>query len=944
MPTEQTETLERLAFEGPLSLWQVVFVGAVLLALAFWSVFRVPERARRKSAPLLWLLRIAAVAILLWMLLGPVNVTLDRHLTPKSIAIVTDVSGSMDSSDPPEKTSDLRWRAVHDTDAGSTLINACDRAVVAAATARNQLGAIVDNATGPSTREQTRRELVMARQAITSAVQLIETVRDLLKENTSAYGAELSARAEDVLSGLPGSGFNQIESFADRSASSSPLLDPSEISQLADWQNQLARSDRRLRRLAETIAGQVAANGSGAGGRASVSSESLTRREKVNRLLEAGETTWIADHEQTARIRQYTFDRETVVVTPDAGATKDIEHPDRGASSSSSRLPAPFTNLSSVLERINRDAGQEEIQAVVLISDGRHNDPEAQDPRNVATLLDGIPVHAVSVGNSQLLQDLVLHHVDAPSTIVEHDQLVVEGIVSAFDCEGQTCLVELREGDQLVDSEEIEIASIRRDFHIRLTGTPKSLGRHDYTLSVSALEGEVVPDNNSTSFNVDVIDATLRILVADDFPRWEFRYLVNLFERAEQIEYEQLLFHPNHVGTGELKAQRQFPRDVDGWSRYRVVILGDLSPDQLGVESQRALAEYVTARGGTVILIAGTNAMPHAFVGMPLDDLAPVVASNSHVASRGYRLELSAEGELAPAMQLAEQPGQTNRIWQEMSRSLPVYSLSHYCSPKPAARTLIHALHASGTGADETENAFLCWQMVGRGRIVYLAAPTAYQLRMKHGDRYHHRFWGQLVRWAVARDLGQGSKTVQLSTDRSRVAAGENLQVVANMKTVDGRPILQANVRVEALIDETSVALIDMSPDENIPGRYLAEFTPADDGTMTLRAFGTDVTQLLQSEDFTGHVETSVVVDPLQSTETEDTRADTALLRQITQLTGGQLIAPNAVEQIVALTDLEPRIDEQTVRGPLWNDWRLLWLFLGCLTLEWSIRKSTGLP
>ena len=55
-----------------------------------------------------------------------------------------------------------------------------------------------------------------------------------------------------------------------------------------------------------------------------------------------------------------------------------------------------------------------------------------------------------------------------------------------------------------------------------------------------------------------------------------------------------------------------------------------------------------------------------------------------------------------------------------MTRQLPIYSLSQFCTRKPARFTLINAVSQTGTGKDE--KAFLCWQMVGRGRIVYLAA------------------------------------------------------------------------------------------------------------------------------------------------------------------------------------------------------------------------------
>ncbi|MGE3315199.1 MAG: hypothetical protein AB7O26_08780, partial [Planctomycetaceae bacterium] len=390
--------------------------------------------------------------------------------------------------------------------------------------------------------------------------------------------------------------------------------------------------------------------------------------------------------------------------------------------------------------------------------------------------------------------------------------------------------------------------------------------------------------------------------------------------------------------------QMTLPRDVDGWARYRVAILGDLPPAQFDEESQKSLIEYVTNRGGTVILIAGTESMPQSFAGMPLGDLLPVEAGAAHDSTMGFELELSPEARLIPAMQISDQAGTTEDVWKEMSQRLPIYSLSNFCVPKPTARTLIRASLNTQQHTSENDSAFLCWQTVGRGRVVYIAAPAVYQLRLRHGDRYHYRFWGQLIRWAVARDLSQGSKTVKLATDRSRASVGQSVQIVANLADAGGQPVRDAEIRAQASLNQTSVALVELKADANIPGRYLGEYVATDEGTLTFQAFGADVIQLLQAEGISNPIETSLVIDPMQSTETEDTRANAPLLHQIAQLTHGQVVPPTAVQELVELTDLDPNVREETVRKPTWNRWNFLWLMCGVLCIEWTIRKKTGLP
>jgi hypothetical protein len=952
---EHTETLQSLAFDGVLSLWQGVLVGGLLAALAFWNLFRVPSDARRRIAPVLWLLRVSAIALVVWMLLGPVRQTIVRRTIPKSFAVITDVSHSMDAVDPPDKKADIHWAAATGADSASALLASCDKALAAAAMARDDLQWLLKNQAngqaGAPQPERTRAKVAAAGRAASTAVTLTQTVVHLLEEGRDAVGSDLIARGKDIAAALVAARVDQIAALLSSDESRPILLDRSAIDALEEWQTQLSRGVRALGQLSDRIAERLVETKAGSSSAAGRSGTAIARRDKVDQLLKAAEKSWSSNREEKPRIRHYTFDRDVRVVNNDeASGTSDRKEQNSKATPSApktnpaGKTPVPVTNLSSPLERVNRDSGEQGIQAVLLLSDGRHNDPAAEDPRLAAKSLGDIPVYVLPIGTSQMQRDVILHHLEPPIAVVEGDQIVVEAIVSAYECAGEKLVVELSEANSVIDRQEIDVPSVRRDSRIRLTTPAKKVGRHEFALAVKPIKGEASDANNSATFGVDVIDATLRILAADSVPRWEFRYLIRLFERDKRITFDEVLFEPSPKGAAELGPEVQLPHDLEGWSRYRLAILGDLSPAQLDEQSQRSLREYLVDRGGTVIVIAGTQSMPQAFAGMPLSDLIPVSTSSQIDPSQGYELSLSAEGRMNPAMQLADQPDATNQVWKDMSRQLPIYGLSSYCIPKPAARTLISASPATGTDADTGDKAFLCWQSVGRGRVVYVSAPAVYQLRMKFGDRYHYRFWGQLLRWAVARDLSQGSKTVKLSTDRSRASVGENLQVVANLSDPDGRPVSNAEMRVQASIDGNALSLIPLAADPKIPGRYLGELTPTEEGTLLLQAMGADVTQLLEREGIKNPITTSITVDPMQSVETEDTRANIPLLNQIARLTGGQVVAPAAVSQLVDLLDLDPSVHEETRRSPLWNRWSFLSLICGVLAVEWSLRKLTGLP
>src|SRR6185295_16190507 len=185
---------------------------------------------------------------------------------------------------------------------------------------------------------------------------------------------------------------------------------------------------------------------------------------------------------------------------------------------------------------------------------------------------------------------------------------------------------------------------------------------------------------------------------------------------------------------------------------------------------QELLKKFVTEESGNLIVIAGETAMPSAFTEQPLASMLPIISTASPInREQGCNLAVTAEGSQCVATQLEDDPPASERLWREMSAKVPIY-LPASARPKPTGHVLISAMTGPSGGDSE---AFLSWQYVGLGRVIYIGAPVTYQLRYQIGDEYHHRFWGQLLRWAIAREMsGSGSKTVRLGTDKTNYEQG----------------------------------------------------------------------------------------------------------------------------------------------------------------------------
>jgi hypothetical protein len=226
---------------------------------------------------------------------------------------------------------------------------------------------------------------------------------------------------------------------------------------------------------------------------------------------------------------------------------------------------------------------------------------------------------------------------------------------------------------------------------------------------------------------------------------------------------------------------------------------------------------------------------------------------------------------------------------------------------------------------------------------VYLSAPATYRLRYRYGDRYHHRFWGQLLRWAIAREMAGGSNTVRLATDKTNYQKGQQVQVTVRLSRLDGKSVSGADCTAVARQDEQTVARVELIEDDQEPGIYKAVLPPLPTGSVTISAVGGQIQSLLAEEQYTEPVETRIMVDPDISKELRHTRCNLPLLKQIADVTGGLVLPPTALAATLSQLDLAPEVSENVTQQPLWTRWAYLWVFVGCLAAEWLIRKLAGL-
>lgn len=163
------------------------------------------------------------------------------------------------------------------------------------------------------------------------------------------------------------------------------------------------------------------------------------------------------------------------------------------------------------------------------------------------------------------------------------------------------------------------------------------------------------------------------------------------------------------------------------------------------------------------------------------------------------------------------------------------------------------------------------------------------------------------------------------------------------LRNLNGAPFTGAQLEARAQQNGKVAASVSLTEDTNIPGRYTGRFDGLAVGSYAVAVTGSDVEELLRSEKAEGPIETPISIDPTLSMEMGDTRSNRPLLAQIAELTGGQVVPPTAVSEVLQTINLSPHVTEETSRQAMWDSWFCFWVIFICLAVEWTIRKMTGL-
>ena len=622
------------------------------------------------------------------------------------------------------------------------------------------------------------------------------------------------------------------------------------------------------------------------------------------------------------------------------------------------------TDLAGGLEAVLDQVPPDQLAGVVLLSDGRHNrSGSVEDVSRRFGILDA-PIAVIPSGSDVPPKDAAIISVRSPDSVYLGDRIRVGALLKFDGFRGKKAKLQLFAGDKELEAKEISVPQDNYREEVKFRHAPEEGGVGEYRIVLSGLVDETFENNNEWEFQTVVSDARTNVLLIDRHPRWEFRYLRNLFYgRDQSIHLQSVLLEPDRISGhtppkvvasasrpfGEANATHLAEVEEE-WRKFDVIIVGDIGPDSLSDDQWRILEGCVKERAALLVLVAGPEYMPHSFRSEVARDLIPVRYEASRRTFYGtgeeFRFSLTNIGRNHPITAQVEGQMSNERLWKQF----PVIRWRHPVEGlQPAAEVLLYAESTnqkkqkvdSATSLDaalsevarrrelEAENALLVTRQTGAGKVAMLLADRSWRLREGVGDIYHHRFWGQLVRWGAGPNLRAGNEKLRLGTDQLTYTGDDRVQIMTRLRDGELNPIEDENLIAEVTHESGEVTQVALKYREDSNGIHENLAGPfRKPGTYEIKVRDEVVTSFR-------------VVGARSAVELSETTLNQPLLDSVAQMSGGRVFKGES-----ALADLFLKGDETRTElreTSLWDTWPVFLLLAILLTTEWVIRRRGGL-
>lgn len=580
---------------------------------------------------------------------------------------------------------------------------------------------------------------------------------------------------------------------------------------------------------------------------------------------------------------------------------------------------------------------KEALRAVVLVSDGANTSATPVETAAGLFRRKGVPIHTVAVGGHGDTPDIVIESIEAPRVVWTGRPVTVRVLLRSPGFANQAVPIRIEQGGKFIVEDTVQLNGEAQE--ISLAMISRDPGFHFLEIQIPQQLNERLSANNRRSFGIQVVTGKPRIALLDGGD--------GSLDIVKPILEKELGATVTTIESGTGWGSR-----MADWIEFDGIIISNQGAATCPGEWLGYLHRWVNEFGGGIMLLGGPPEFgANRWQGTSAERLLPFLRGDGNTLppiEEAFFLKAADDALDQPMLEVGETRAASRVVWESKP---PIFGgMNRLGGLKPGS--LVLSYHPQ---AKDAAGPLPVWvtREVGQGRVFTFAtsinAPWGTWFSTEWGEaaqrgkpsdaqnndlRYFRRFWTRTGEWLTARKTVRDYQPATLELARHVAFVHERVRVLVRVLDRELQPVSNAEVDVgfagdrasktRAVFDESLRAFfIDVQADK--PGDYQVAATVRTDG------------ELIQLE-----TPLRVLAVDLES---YDARANPEFLARLSDLTGGASLKATDEQLLSAMETAVGRPGSKVLlaSGSIWNHPFTLLLIIALLSMEWILRRKSGL-
>ncbi|MCF6157161.1 MAG: hypothetical protein E3K32_01010 [wastewater metagenome] len=504
--------------------------------------------------------------------------------------------------------------------------------------------------------------------------------------------------------------------------------------------------------------------------------------------------------------------------------------------------------------------------------------------------------------------------------------------------------VTLKQGNDIISSKIMDIDE--GELHINLSFTPFTTGTFLYTLSIPVQPHEAITENNQVSLLVKVVRDKIRIMHVCGRPSWDERFLRRVLKSDPNIDLISffILRTPTDISEARNEELSLIPFPVDelftqALNSFDLVIFQNFDYRPYDMSFFRFshylnnLQRFVTEQGGGFLMIGGDISFSQGgYDGTAIEEILPVYLNGEKdiIDTSQSKVVLTNDGLRHPVTMLDENTDRNSAIWKDLPE---LNGCNVTAQLKPNAIPL-------ATYPVKGEPSLISVQDVGFGRCMAITTDSLWRwgfIPISNGgsNRHYIKFWQNTIKWLIKDPT---LNPVRITLNRETVLPDEEVLIKVEVLGRNYQPLEGVQLDIDIANEFSGKSIFVTRGTTGNDGQYRFAVRHTTEGYYIVKV-------IARKEDNEIGQDYSIFGIALENKEFKDPSIRRDVLTKLAEVSDGKsfyLPAKNIEERLfIENPSITKLVGKRQIS--LWDNGYIFTILLAIVSLEWWIRKRSGL-